>query len=306
MFDFVIFPGQGAQKVGMGLPFLANSLYKEHLQTADNILGYALSDILHQGPADTLQATQYAQLALYVVETGIYKIWQSEGAPPPALVAGHSLGEYSALYAAGVLSFEQGLHCVNHRAQWMQQDCEARAGSMVAVIRPHRDALRKHLADYPEVVLANDNSEHQIVLSGESQALAHLSAHIKALKQGKVIPLSVSGAFHSPLMKNASEKMAQFIEAEEFAPAKVPIVMNSQAIALQHPEAIKTALKAQILSPVYWKDSVLHAEKHGIKRVFEIGPSTLKRLVEQTLPEASVYGIFSPEELKTGLGFAKV
>ena len=306
MVDFVIFPGQGAQKVGMGQAFLEYPLYQEHLQTADKILGDALSDILHQGPADKLQATQYAQLALYVVETGIYRLWTAHGAPPPAMVAGHSLGEYSALYAAGVISFEQGLNYVNHRARWMQEDCEARTGSMAAIIRPHRDALIKHLADYPEVVLANDNSEQQIVLSGESQALAKLGAQIKAQKQGKVIPLSVSGAFHSPLMQSASHKMAQFLDKEVFAPAKVPIIMNSQAIALQQPEAIKESLKAQILSPVYWRDTLLHAQQYGVQQVFEMGPTTLKRMVEQTLAQTSVHSIFSPEELKTGLGFAKV
>ncbi len=306
MLDFVIFPGQGAQKVGMGQHFVENPLYKEHLQTADDLLGYALSDILHHGPDEKLKETQYAQLALYVVETGIYRLWKAAGAPSPGLVAGHSLGEYSALFAAGVISFTQGLNWVNHRARWMQQDCEARSGSMAAIIRPHRAALTTLLKDYPEVVLANDNSEHQVVLSGEAEALAQVIAEIKTHKQGKVIPLQVSGAFHSPLMKDASEKMTRFLEREAFAPAQIPIIMNSQATALQEPEAIKQALIAQILSPVYWRDTLLFAQETGIKHVFEMGPTTLKRLAEQTLPKIPVHGIFSPEELKAGLGFAKV
>jgi [acyl-carrier-protein] S-malonyltransferase len=306
MLDFIIFPGQGAQKVGMGQAFLDHPLYKAHLQAADEMLGYALSDILHHGPADKLKETQYAQLALYVVETGIYKLWQAAGAPLAALVAGHSLGEYSALYAAGVISFAQGLHWVKHRAQWMQQDCEAQTGGMVAIIRPHREALSALLQGYPEVVLANDNSEQQVVLSGASEALEEVIGHLKAQKQGKVIPLAVSGAFHSPLMKNASEKMAQLLQHETFTKAQIPIVMNSQAKALQEPEAIKQALITQILSPVYWKDTLLHAQQHGIHQVFEMGPVTLKRLVEQTLQNIPVHSVFSPEELKSGLGFAKV
>lgn len=301
----IIFPGQGAQKVGMGQQFLEQPLYKEHLQNADEALGYALSEILHHGPADTLKETQYAQLALYVVETGIYRLWLEAGGSPPSQVAGHSLGEYSALYAAGVISFTQGLNWVKHRSQWMQIDCETHTGSMAAIIRPNRAALIELLQHEPQVVLANDNSENQIVLSGETHALAKIITHIKAQKYGKVIPLQVGGAFHSPLMKTASEKMAHFLENETFLPAKVPIIMNSNALPLQDPEALKRSLIAQILSPVRWKESLLCAQQKGINGVFEMGPITLKKLVEQTLPQTTVHGIYSLEELKSGLGYAK-
>lgn len=301
----IIFPGQGAQKVGMGQDFLKNPLYTEHLQRADEILGYALSEVLHQGPAEKLQETQYAQLALYVVETGIYRLWQAADAPTPSLLAGHSLGEYSALYAAGVISFAQGLHWVQQRSQWMQADCVAHHGSMAAVIRPHREALTHLLKDHPLVVLANDNSESQIVLSGESHALAKITEQIKARKYGKVIPLSVSGAFHSPLMEAASEKMAHFLAGETFLPAQIPIVMNSEALAIKSPDSIKQALIAQMLSPVRWKESLHCAQRLGINQVFEMGPTILKRLAEQTLAQIPVHGIFNTQELKAGLGYAK-
>ncbi len=300
-----VFPGQGAQKVGMGEEFKASSLFQEHLAETDHLLNYALSHLIARGPEEVLRETRQAQLALFVVETGIYRCWRAAGAPSPAAVAGHSLGEYSALYAAGVLSLETALSLVQKRATWMQQDCEAKPGSMAAVIRPQREQIQALCAETAEVVWANDNSESQGVLSGETQALQSTLQRIQREKWGKVIPLQVSGAFHSPLMYAASQKMATHLAGVFFQAAQFPIIMNSTAEALTDPEAIKSALIEQILSPVRWRESLLHAKVLSIQGVIEMGPSTLKRLVQQTLPELPVHVIQTPQELKEGLAFVQ-
>lgn len=300
-----VFPGQGAQKVGMEEGFKTDTLFQKHLAETDQLLGYALSDIIAQGPEALLKQTLQAQLALFVVETGIYRCWLAAGAPPPSAVAGHSLGEYSALYAAGVLSLETALSLVHKRATWMQQDCEAKSGSMAAVIRPQRERILNLCAETPNVVWANDNSESQGVLSGESQALQEVIQRIQSEKWGKVIPLQVSGAFHSPLMQTASQKMAVHLEDVVFQSAQCPIIMNSTARGLTAPEAIKSALIEQMLSPVRWRESLLHAKQLPVEGVIEMGPSTLKRLVQQTLPQLPVHIIQNVQELKEGLAFVQ-
>lgn len=300
-----IFPGQGAQKVGMGTAFSQLPLFQNHLAQADELLGYPLRHLMAAGPEAELQQTQHAQLALFVLETAIYTCWQAEQAPPPDLLAGHSLGEYSALYAAGVFSFETALHLVQKRAHWMQADCEAQSGSMAAVIRPQSTHILRLCAEEPQVVWANDNSVHQGVLSGESHALDRVIQRIQTEKWGKVIRLAVSGAFHSPLMQEASQHMAQHLQQIRFQPAQIPVLMNSTAQALSDPEAIKNALIQQILSPVRWRESMQQAGDLGIQGVVEMGPSTLKRLVQQTLPHTPVHVIQTPSELKEGLAFVQ-
>ena len=300
-----VFPGQGAQKVGMGEGFKTDALFQSHLAETDQLLDYALSDMMAQGPEHLLKQTLQAQLALFVVETGIYRCWLASGAPFPTAVAGHSLGEYSALYAAGVFSLETALSLVHKRATWMQQDCEAKSGSMAAVIRPQRQHILKLCSEYPDVVWANDNSESQGVLSGETQALQSILQRIQSEKWGKVIPLQVSGAFHSPLMQAASQKMAAHLEDVVFQPAQFPVIMNSTAQALTDPRAIKSALVEQMLSPVRWRESLLCANQLSVEGVIEMGPSTLKRLVQQTLPQRPVHVIQTLQELKEGLAFVQ-
>lgn len=293
-----IFPGQGAQKVGMGAAFQEHPVFQEHLAQADTLLNLPLSSLMAEGPAEQLKETLYAQLSLFVMETGIYKLWKTQAEVLPLAVAGHSLGEYSALYAAGVFSFEQGLELVHHRASWMQEDCEAHPGSMAAVIRPQLDAINKLCQSVENVVIANDNSQSQVVLSGDKASLADITARIQSEKWGKIIPLAVSGAFHSPLMQNASKKMAQHLKNTAFENPEVPVMMNSTAQLERTAQGIKAALIAQILSPVRWRESMENLAPLAPATVLEMGPPTLKRLVQQSLPDCPVHSIVTPEAMQ--------
>jgi len=290
----MVFPGQGAQKVGMGQDFLAHPLYREHLEQADQILGYRLSHLIAQGPQSQLSQTQWAQPALFVVSTGIYKVWKTELGETPVAVAGHSLGEYSALIAAEVLSFEAGLKLVQQRSQLMQIACEQQAGAMAAIIRPQQEALRNLCeASHKQVVLANFNSPQQWVISGQELALKALLAEVQAQKLGRAILLPVSGAFHSPLMENARVALAAELDSAPLAPARFPIVMNVSATAETDPARIRASLKAQITAPVQWTATVQslckQLEAHAVESFVELGPATLGPLIRQNRPQAQIY-----------------
>ncbi len=299
----LVFPGQGAQKVGMMDAFLSESLIQEHLVQAQQVLDFDIVQLMAEGPVETLTQTYYAQLALFVMETGLYRLWRNRIERSPVAVAGHSLGEYSALYAAEVISLEQGLELVKHRAAWMQEDCEAAAGAMSAIIRPDLTQIKNLCQDYARVVVANDNSPDQVVLSGDAEQLQMLNTRIKNAKAGRPIALKVSGAFHSPLMQSASINMEKLLRETPFSPAAFPVVMNSVARGITDPEDIKAALQQQMLSPVRWRESMQALPQ--IDTVVELGPPTLKRLVQQNISAASFVSPTTPEEmlnltLKTG------
>lgn len=278
----IIFPGQGAQTVGMGSAFVADPIYAEHLQQVDQILGFELSQVMHEGPVDKLQQTFYAQLALFTMETGLYRLWRQYHADAPLAVAGHSLGEYSALVAAGALRFEDALLLVKERAKAMQAVCEQQAGSMAAVIRPDL-AYLEALCQAQQVVIANYNSPKQLVLSGETQLLEQAIAQIKAQSTGKVIPLKVSGAFHSPLMRAAADQLVAILAKTTFQAPDFPVVMNHSAQARLEIDRIRSDLQAQMCASVRWQESVLCLEGFQPRHWIELGPGTLTTLLKQSL-----------------------
>lgn len=269
-----IFPGQGSQFPGM-----AKDLYpsrKELFEKANEILGFRITDIMFEGQADDLKATKVTQPAIFIHST----ILAMEQAQQPDMVAGHSLGEFSALVAAGALSFEDGLRLVAARAAAMQKCCEKVPGTMAAVIKLDDETIERICADIPGVVPANYNSPGQVVISGELSAVEKACALLKEAGAKRALVLPVSGAFHSPLMEPARVELAKAIEATPFKAPRCPIYQNVTASPTTDPGLIKENCLKQLTSPVRWTKTVLNMIADGAGRFVEIGPgSVLQGLV---------------------------
>jgi [acyl-carrier-protein] S-malonyltransferase len=267
-----IFPGQGSQSVGMGHDLM--DLGAEQMQQAEAILGWSLLDLTET----ELAQTTYAQPALFLVSAILTDILLARG-HYPVCVAGHSLGEYSALYAAGVLDFSTTLNLVHQRAALMAQGSP---GGMTAVIGFDRAHLEELCAATPGVTLANDNSPDQVVITGDSAAMA---AVVAALKPKRAVPLAVSGAFHSPFMATAAQAFSQLLDPLPFAPARIPIYSNATAAPTQDPQQIKHNLKQQMTAGVRWRETVLAMAAAGVTTTWEVGSGTvLTNLVKRTVP----------------------
>ena len=264
-----IFPGQGSQFPGM-----AKDLYpsrKELFEKANEILGFRITDIMFEGEADDLKATKVTQPAIFIHST----ILAMEQAQQPDMVAGHSLGEFSALVAAGALSFEDGLRLVAARAAAMQKCCEKVPGTMAAVIKLEDSVIEDICAGIPGVVPANYNSPGQVVISGELSAVEKACALLKEAGAKRALVLPVSGAFHSPLMEPARVELAKAIEATPFNSPRCPIYQNVTAAPTTDPEVIKENALKQLTSPVRWTQTVRNMIADGAARFVEIGPGTV-------------------------------
>ena len=275
-----IFPGQGSQFPGM-----AKDLYpsrKELFEKANEILGFRITDIMFEGEADDLKATKVTQPAIFIHST----ILAMEQAQQPDMVAGHSLGEFSALVAAGALSFEDGLRLVAARAAAMQKCCEKVPGTMAAVIKLEDSVIEDICAGIPGVVPANYNSPGQVVISGELSAVEKACALLKEAGAKRALVLPVSGAFHSPLMEPARVELAKAIEATPFKAPRCPIYQNVTAAPTTDPEVIKENALKQLTSPVRWTQTVRNMIADGAARFVEIGPgSVLQGLVGRIATE---------------------
>ncbi len=273
-----IFPGQGSQFPGMG-----QELYPDHkalMESANNILGFRITDIMFNGTADDLKATRVTQPAIFLHSVVLAK--SQAGAPD--MVAGHSLGEFSALVAAGALSFEDGLRLVSLRAQAMQECCEMQPGAMAAIIGLPDARIEEVCAGIPGVVPANYNSPGQVVISGEEAAVDKACEILKADGAKRALRLPVSGAFHSPLMEPAREKLARAIEATPFQAPRCPVYQNVTAAPTEDPVLIKENCLKQLTSPVKWTQSVINMAADGATEFVELGPGTvLTGLVKRIL-----------------------
>ena len=277
-----VFPGQGSQFPGM-----AKELYpsrKDIFEKANSILGFRITDIMFDGSSEDLKATKVTQPAIF-----LHSVLLAMDQPAPDMTAGHSLGEFSALVAAGALSFEDGLSLVFKRAMAMQKCCEAVPGAMAAVIALPDDVIEKVCADIPGVVPANFNSPGQVVISGEKEAVDKACAALKEAGAKRALPLPVSGAFHSPLMEPARAELAKAIEETPFKVPVCPIYQNVTAKPSTDPEEIKDNLLKQLTSPVRWTASVRNMLLDGATRFVEIGPGTvLQNLVKRIAGEAVI------------------
>ena len=287
-----IFPGQGSQFPGMGKALYERSAEaREMMDRANEILGFPITDIMFGEDAEALKATRVTQPAIFIHSVVLARC---SGLETPAMVAGHSLGEFSALVAAGAMDFEDGLRLVAVRASAMQKCCEQVPGTMAAVIKLPTETVEEICASCTGLVIpANYNSEGQIVISGEAEAVAEACAKMKEAGAKRALPLAVSGAFHSPLMEPARLELAKAIDKAPFQVPVCPIYQNVTALPSTDPEVIKDNLLRQLTSPVRWTQTVQNMVADGADSFLEIGPGTvLQGLVKRIAPEvADIQGI---------------
>ena len=301
-----VFPGQGSQHVGMGRDlFEASAAARAVFEQADAALGFSLTQLCFEGPEAALTATENAQPALLTCSIAALAALREAGyAAEPALVAGHSLGEYSALVAAGAFDLATGVRLVRRRGELM---AEAHQGGMAAVIGMDEDALEAVCADASEshepVVIANYNSPGQLVISGATAAIERASALAKARGAKRALPLKVSAAFHSPLMRAAAEGLAPAIAEAAIADAQVSVVSNVLASPLSNAKQVHAELVAQVTSPVRWIASVQYMAAHGVDTFIEIGPGTvLTGLIKRIEPSAQLVNVGDLASLRAFLG----
>lgn len=292
-----VFPGQGSQSTGMSADLL--EVGAEKFLAAEQILGWSVIEKCQADLAE-LTKTQFTQPCLYTISAILTDLLLNADQLPD-LVAGHSLGEYSALYCAGVFDFATGLKLVQQRSLLM---AEAKGGAMTAMIGFDRTLLEQAIAETPDVVLANDNSADQVVISG---TVAAVQAVVAQVKTKRAIPLPVSGAFHSPLMTTAAAQFAQVLAEVEFAEPSIPVLLN---LAPEQPQTsaktIQDLLSQQISAPVRWREICLYLnQKYSDCQVLEVGAGkVLTGLIKRTAPSLQLLNLSNLTQLRTYLGDA--
>ncbi len=279
-----VFPGQGSQAIGMGVDLQELPQAQAFFQKAEDILGWSVLEMC-QSDEEKLSYTPYTQPCLYVVESILAELMRDRGYQPQ-LVAGHSLGEYVALYVAGVFSFEDGLALVKRRSELMNT---APAGQMDALMGFNREELEQAVAQIPDVVIANDNSAVQVVVSGTPAAIQQLKARIKIKR---AVTLKVSRAFHSPFMATAEAEYREVLASVPFTDAQVPVLSNVDPTPETKAEILKARLMAQMTGSVRWRETSLQLAAEGIEEAIEIGPgNALTGLIKRTCPDIALKNI---------------
>lgn len=285
-----VFPGQGSQAIGMGVDLQDLPKAQPFFEKAEEILGWSVLDIC-QSDEEKLSHTPYTQPCLYVVESILAHLMRDRGYQPQ-LVAGHSLGEYAALYAAGVFTFEDGLALVKRRSELMNGAPE---GQMEALMGFKRQELEQAVKQIPDVVIANDNSPLQVVVSGTPEALEKLRSSIKIKR---AVTLKVSRAFHSPFMAPAEAEYRKVLEAVAFTDAQVPVLSNVNPIPETQAEILKERLMAQMTGSVRWRETALRLSEEGIEEAIEIGPgNALTGLIKRTCSGLALKNIKTAADL---------
>ncbi|WP_349410463.1 ACP S-malonyltransferase [Pseudalkalibacillus sp. SCS-8] len=301
-----LFPGQGSQQVGMGQDLAEKNESSEAVfKKADERLGYALSDIIKNGPEDKLTRTENTQPALLTTSVAILEAMGKHDIKPD-YTAGHSLGEYTALVASGALSFEDAVYAVRKRGMFMEEAVPAGKGAMAAILGMEVDALQtitnRVTEEGDSVQLANLNCPGQIVISGTKEGVEKASEIAKEEGAKRVIPLQVSGPFHSELMKPAAEKMGDVLDELTFSDAAIPVIANVTAKPVTDAEDIKSKLIDQIYSPVRWEETVRYLLDEGVDTFVEIGPGkVLTGLVKKVHRRATTISISDSESLEAAV-----
>ena len=287
-----MFPGQGSQSVGMAADlYEAHPLARERFAQASDILGFSLSEVCFNGPEAALVQTSRAQPALFVHSLILWELWGSSR-PRFDFVAGHSLGEFSAVTASGAIDFEAGLRLVQARAQAMQIACDKNPGSMAALTQlpaDQLDALLSEGAKAGVVVAANYNSEAQVVVSGTPSAIDHVVKIAADFGARRAVALKVGGAFHSPLMEPAREELKKALDRTTFGRPSCPVVMNVTGLPETEPDTLRTLLGAQMVSPVKWWQSMQYLGAHKVDWAVEVGSGqVLKGLAKRIVPDVEM------------------
>lgn len=278
----LVFPGQGSQYVGMGIDlYQSRKDIKDLMDSANQILGFDILSVMFTGTDEDLKKTEVTQPAIFIYSVAALKAALNGIAPQ--MVAGHSLGEFSALVANGVLSFEDGLKLVSTRARAMQEACDANPSSMAAILGLSDDVVERICEETPGIVVpANYNCPGQLVISGETAAVELACINMKEAGAKRALMLPVNGAFHSPLMQPAQEKLAEAIHNTKFYKPTMQIYQNITTTSVEDPEEIKLNLIAQLTGPVRWTQSVQNMIKKGATSFVEVGPGkTLQGLIKK-------------------------
>jgi [acyl-carrier-protein] S-malonyltransferase len=295
-----LFPGQGSQAVGMGKALAdACAVSRDTFDEADRALGEPLSQVIFDGPAETLTLTEYTQPALLTVSVATWRALAERGLAP-AFVAGHSLGEYSAHVAAGTLGFADAVRLVRQRGRYMQEAVPVGAGAMAAILGLDEAGVLQACAEAAQgevVSPANLNGAGQIVIAGATGAVARAGERARALGARRVIPLKVSAPFHCALMGPAQERLAPELRAVAARDPRVPVIANVDARPRTTAASSIEALVAQVSSPVRWEDTVRYLAAAGVTTYIEVGPGTvLSGLVRKIHTDAAVFGVQAPAD----------
>lgn len=305
-----IFPGQGSQSVGMGKEFYDNyDVAKEVYKKADDALGYSISDICFNGDTDKLNLTRNTQPAILTTSLAILEVLKKEFSVEVKATAGHSLGEYGSLYLAGVLPLETAIKITGERARLMNEAAENTQGGMAAILGLSEDIVKKGIEELSKdgiISVANYNCPGQIVITGEKELIEKSQEVFKTLGAKRVVPLAVSGAFHSKLMKNAADKFAKIIQDVTFENPDISVYENIDGEKVLSGEEIKDRMPKQIYSSVMWTKTVENMINDGIDTFVEIGfGKVLTGLVKKINPDVKIYNINGMETLQSTINELK-
>ena len=303
----LIFPGQGAQTPGMGKDLYENSQAARNVfETANRVLGYDIADLCFNGSSEDLMKTINSQPCILTVSLAALEALRENTNIEVACTAGHSLGEYAALYAAGAIDLETVLKLIQKRANLMNEAAEKTNGSMAAVIGLDNETVIKLTNEMDNVYVANFNSPGQVVITGEKSAIEENMAKFKEAGAKRVLPLAVSGAFHSPLMKTAGDEFVNFVDQFEFKNTEVPVYTNVDACATNNGEEFMNKLPKQIYSSVRWTQTIENIQTEGVTDFIEIGPGkVLAGLNKKINAELNTLNIFDYESLNSVISEVK-
>lgn len=300
----ILFPGQGSQYVGMGKKLYdAFSEVRALFETADRASGVSLTDLCFNGPEEELRKTFNTQPSILLVSYAVWTVLKKETNLQPFLLAGHSLGEYSALLAGGLFSLEEAVRLVRTRGLLMEEACPAGLGGMVALIGPVLDRIEAICSEisHDDYVAgpANLNSPDQLVLSGNAAALKEAVEKLKGTGYKKAVPLSVSGPFHSPLMKPAAEKLKNEFSTITFREMSSPVVSNVDAQPYNNPAKAADLLYRQMFSPVRWEACIRTMASQGVETFLEVGPQkVLTNMIKRIVPDIPCHHVEEMEEIE--------
>jgi [acyl-carrier-protein] S-malonyltransferase len=299
-----IFPGQGSQYPGMGKNLVENfSVAKLLFEEADDAMRFSISKLCFEGSTEDLQLTENTQPAILATSAAVFRTMQSEGFPSPDFVAGHSLGEYSALFAAASLTLDAAVKTVRSRGRYMQEAVPVGTGAMAAVIGAELktiEAVCKEAAQNQVCAPANINAPNQVVIAGNSEAIDRASELLKDRGAKRVIKLNVSGPFHCELMKPAQERLAADVKSVQFQSLAMPLVTNVDAAEIENGDAARDSLVRQVTAPVRWLESMEMMIANGVETFVEVGPGkVLTGLMRQINRDVKCFNVEDAESLKS-------